>query len=191
MDITWQWIVSQIFALIGLVYLCFSFQQKTSIKLILLRNIATLHVFTGLCFLGNLSAIIMCGAGIVRNAVSLYFSFKPKTKNIIRYLLFLIIAILLVVLNIIFWENYYNLLSIFLGLMLIYTFMQVKPAKIRIWSIISGVVAIVYFCLLFSPINIIIEYVGVISALVGIIRLDRNKNKEKSFDIIINCIKNK
>ena len=191
MDITWQWIVSQIFALIGLVYLCFSFQQKTSIKLILLRNIATLHVFTGLCFLGNLSAIIMCGAGIVRNAVSLYFSFKPKTKNIIRYLLFLIIAIILVVLNIIFWENYYNLLSIFLGLMLIYTFMQVNPAKIRIWSIISGVVAIVYFCLLFSPINIIIEFVGVISALVGIIRLDRNKNKEKSFDIIINCIKNK
>ncbi|MBQ8844463.1 MAG: YgjV family protein [Clostridia bacterium] len=189
--ITWQWIVSQIFALIGLIYLCFSFQQKTSIRLILLRNIATLHVFTGLCFLGNLSAIIMCGAGIIRNAVSLYFSIKPETKNVIKYFLFSIISLLLVALNIIFWENYYNLFSIFIGLMLIYTFMQVNPAKIRVWSIISGVFAVVYFCLLFSPINIVIELVGVISAIVGIIRLDRNKNKDKSFDIIINCIKNK
>ena len=37
MDITWQWIVNQIFAFIGLIFVIISFQQKSTKKLLFLR----------------------------------------------------------------------------------------------------------------------------------------------------------
>lgn len=86
MEITWQWIVNQIFAFIGLIFVIFSFQQKSTKKLIILRNFATGFVFIGLCFLGNISAIIFCGAGVIRNLVSLYFAYKPNSKKSVKYL---------------------------------------------------------------------------------------------------------
>ena len=68
MVITTNWIINQFFAFIALIICVISFQQKTTKKLLLLRNFATLSCFVGLCFLGNISAIIMCGADIIRNS---------------------------------------------------------------------------------------------------------------------------
>ena len=172
---TWQWIVNQVFAFIGLIFVILSFQQKTSYKLILLRNIATLFVFIGLCFLGNLSAIIMCGAGVFRNIVSLYFAIKPNSKKMKKYIASVIIVILLVILNIIFWNSWFNLYSMILGAFNVYTFMQEKPSTIRKCSVIAEILAITYYSLLFTPVNIVIECFGLGSAIVGIIRLDIKK----------------
>ena len=108
---TWQWIVSQIFAFIGLVFVVISFQQKSSVKLLIFRNIATLFVFIGLCFLGNVSAIIFCGVGAIRNLVALYFAYKPDSSKILKYILSGLLILTLVVLNIIYWKNLYNLYS--------------------------------------------------------------------------------
>ena len=175
MDFTWQWITNQILAFIGLIFVIISFQQKTTYKLILLRNIATLFVFIGLCFLGNISAIIMCGAGVIRNIVSLYFAIKPNTNKIKKYISSILIVGLLILLNIIFWNNWYNLYSIILGAFNVFTFMQEKPSAIRICSVIAEILAITYFSLLFTPVNIVIESIGLISAIVGIMRLDIKK----------------
>lgn len=175
MDVTWQWVVNQAFAFIGLIFVVTSFQQKTTLKLISLRNLATLFVFIGLCFLGNISAIIMCGAGVIRNLVSLYFAIKPTTKKSLKYIASIAIVILLIILNIIYWNNWYNLYSIILGAFNVYTFMQEKPSKIRICSVIAEIMAITYYTLLFTPVNIVIECIGLISAIVGIIRLDIKK----------------
>lgn len=172
MDFTWQWIVNQVFAFIGLIFVIISFQQKTTYKLILLRNLATLFVFIGLCFLGNISAIIMCGAGVIRNLVSLYFAIKPNTKKSKKYIASLVIVCLLIILNIIFWNNWYNLYSIILGAFTVFTFMQEKSSTIRKCSVIVEVLSITYYGLLYTPVNVVIECVGLISAVVGIIRLD-------------------
>ena len=178
MEITWQWITNQIFAFIGLIFVVFSFQQKSTKKLLILRNFATLFVFIGLCFLGNISAIIMCGAGVIRNLVTLYFAIKQDTKNTIKLIASILIILLLVVLNIIYWQNWYNLYSILLGTMSVFTFMQKKASSIRKLSVINEILSITYFGLLLSPINIVIEFIGLISAVIGIIRLDINKKKK-------------
>ena len=176
MEITWQWIVNQIFAFIGLIFVIISFQQKSTKKLLFLRNFATGFVFIGLCFLGNISAIIFCGAGVIRNLVSLYFAYKPNTKKTIKYIASILIVLLLITLNIIYWNNLFNLYSIMLGTLAVITFMQEKSSTIRKLSVVNEILSITYYTLLMSPTNIIIEVVGLISAIVGIIRLDI-KNK--------------
>ena len=174
---TWQWITNQILAFVGLVFVVISNQQKTSYKLLLMRTIATFFVFAGLCFLGNISAIIMCSAGIIRNFVSLYFAIKPNSKKSIKYISSGFIIILLIILNIIFWNNWLNLYSIILGSFNVYTFMQEKASTIRKCSVIAEILAITYYSLLLTPVNIIIECFGLVSAIVGIIRLDlKRKN---------------
>ena len=39
----------------------------------------------------------------------------------------------------------------------------------------AEILAIIYYAILLSPTNVIIEIIGLISAIVGIIRLDLNK----------------
>ena len=175
---SWNWIVNQILAFCGLVFVVISFQQKDSKKLLIYRNIATLFVFIGLCFLGNVSAIIFCGVGALRNLIALYFAFKPDIKKIIKVVLSSLLVITLLVLNIVCWKNYMNLFSIFLGTLAVVTFMQSKASVIRKLSVVMEIFSIIYYSLLLSPTNVVIEVIGLTSAVIGIIRLDL-KNKEK------------
>lgn len=175
--ITTNWIINQIFAFIALIICVISFQQKTTKRLLLLRNFATLSCFIGLCFLGNISAIIMCLAGVIRNIVSLYFSYKPNTKKIYKIISSVLIVLFLIMLNIVYWTNYYNILSIIVGTFAVITFMQEKPSAIRKLSIVTEILYIIYYGLLLSPLNVVIETVGLTSAVIGIIRLDRKSVK--------------
>ena len=177
---TWQWIVNQIFAFVGLVFVVISFQQKYSKKLIIFRNFATLFVFIGLCFLGNVSAIIFCGAGVIRNLITLYFAYKPNTSKKIKYASSALLILLIIILNIIYWNNLFNLYSIVLGSMAVITFMQTKASTIRKLSVFTEILSIIYYALLLSPTNVIIEVIGLTSAVVGIIRLDIKKSNIKT-----------
>ena len=177
MDFTWQWITSQVFAFIGLVFIIISFQQKNSKELLILRNIATIFVVVGLCFLGNTSAIIFSGIGEIRNLVMLYFACKPDTKKSIKYVSSALIVLLLIILNIVYWKNFYNLYSIMLGILAVITFMQEKASTIRKFSVVAEIAAIIYYSLLMSPTNVMIEIAGLISIIVGIIRLDLKKDE--------------
>jgi len=172
---TKQWIINQIFAFIGLVFVTISFQQKDSKKLIILRNFATLSVFIGLCFLGNISAIIFCGAGVIRNLITLYFAYKPNSNKYLKYISSVLLVLLIIVLNIIYWKNLFNLYSILLGTIAVITFMQTKASTIRKMSVVAEILSIIYYSLLLSPTNVAIEVIGLISAIVGIIRLDIKK----------------
>ena len=55
--------------------------------------------------------------------------------------------------------------------------MQNEAATIRKLSVFLEVLSITYYSLLLSPTNVAIEVIGLTSAIVGIIRLDRNKKK--------------
>ena len=176
---TWQWITNQILAFVGLIFVVISFQQKDSKRLLIFRNIATLFVFVGLCFLGNYSAIIFCGVGVLRNLVTLYFAYEPNTKRIVKYIASAILISLLILFNIIFWKNYLNIFSIVLGTLAIVTFMQAKASTIRKLSVVMEILSITYYSILFTPTNIAIEVIGLISAIVGIVRLDIKKKEGK------------
>lgn len=170
-----EWILNQVFAFIGLIFVVISYQQNDSKKLIIFRNIATLFVFIGLIIYGNVSAIIFCGVGAIRNLVALYFAYKPNTNKIYKYIAAVVLSLILVVLNIIYWKNYLNIFSIVIGILAIITFMQNKASTIRKLSVSLEILSISYYGLLLSPTNVAIEVIGLISAIIGILRLDREK----------------
>lgn len=174
---TWQWIVNQVFAFIGLIFVIILYQQKDLKKMVILRNFATLFVFIGLCFLGNVSAILFCIVGLIRNLITLYYAYKPNYNKELKYISSVLLILLLIVLNIIYWNNFMNLFSIILGSLSVITFMQTKPSTVRKMSVILKILSIIYYTLLLSPTNIVIEIIGVTSAIVGIIRLDRKESE--------------
>ena len=158
-------------------WIVISFQQKDSKKLIIPRNFANLFVFIGLCFLGSTSAIIFCGAGVIRNLITLYFAYKSDTKKVLKYVSSALLILLTIILNIIYWKNYYNLYSIVLGTTTVITFMQTKASTIHQFSVVVLTLSIVYYILLLSPMNVVITVTGLISNIIGIIRLDIRRTK--------------
>jgi len=124
MHVDFNWIVSQILAFIALVLVIVSFQQNDAKRLLVFRKIATFFSFIGFCFFGNIFSVVMCGGGGICNLTSLYFVTKEKVNKNIKLLASILIVILLIVLNIIYWENIYNIFSIAVVTMNVVTFMQ-------------------------------------------------------------------
>lgn len=174
---SWQWYVSQALALVGLVFVVISTQQKSTKKYILFYTIATVVVVIGLCFLGETSALILSGAGIIRNIISLYFACNENANKKIKWVAVSFVLVLIVGLNIVFWQNYLNILSILVGVLLVVCFIQKTPSLMRKWMVVAEIVSIVYYSLLLAPMNVAIEVFGLVSAIVGIIRLDLKREK--------------
>ena len=65
--------------------------------------------------------------------------------------------------------------AISIGILAIITFMQTKASTIRKLSVSLEILSISYYGLLLSPTNVAIEVIGLISAIIGILRLDREK----------------
>ncbi len=176
---SWQWWTAQGFAFVGLIFIIISFQQKSTIKLVWFKFVSTFCVFVGFLFFGNIPAILMNGAGVLRNSVAVYFAYKPQTNKAYKYIAGGMIVSLLVALNIVFWKDYFNLYSMILGTAFVFTYLQPTAGRIRYFSIVSETGAVVYYSLLFAPMNIAIEATGLISAIVGIFRIDRPERFER------------
>lgn len=172
---TIEWIINQVFATIGLLFVILAFQQKEAKRIILFYTLATLFVLIGMCVYGNVSSIILCAVGLLRNLVTLYYAYKPDTKRIVKLIASIILIAMLITFNIIFWDNYLNILSMVIGITAVITFMQKNAAIIRKLSVLFELLLVTYFALLLSPINVIMEILGLTSVIVGIIRLDIKK----------------
>ena len=65
-----------------------------------------------------------------------------------------------------------NIFSIVLGTLAIVAFIQKKASTIRKLSVVMEILSITYYAILFTPTNVVIEVIGLISVIIGIIRLD-------------------
>ena len=108
---------------------------------------------------------------------ALYVLYRPNKTA--KWVMSGVIVALLIILNIVFWENYLNIFSIVFGISMVISFMQKEAKTIRKISILVGIIGITYYALLQTPINIVIEAVGMGSAIVGIIRLDIGQNPKQ------------
>ena len=117
----------------------------------------------------------MIGMGFIRSVILLILSYKAELSKLIKWSVFAVLAVSLVVLNIIFWENYLSLLSIAVGMAFLTAFIQSKPANVRRVSIAAASLAIIFYILMFLPVNAVINVSVLISSVVGLVRLDRRK----------------
>lgn len=177
---TWQWFVSQGFALVALIFIVIANQQKNTLKYVWIYNFGTLSIFASVLFLGDVSAIILNAMGIIRGIIAIYFAYKPNTKPLVKTTTGVIIVIMLIVLNIVFWTNYLSIFSMVIGTLLVVTFLQNSPKLIRRWMVLTEILLVTYYIILLSPISVALELFGLISTVVGIIRLDLHKNNNQN-----------
>lgn len=177
---SWQWWVSQGFGLVTLVIIAISMQQKCKVRLMWFRVFAVCVALVGVSFLGALSAIIMVGAGVISNLVLLYLAYKPDAHKVIKFGSGFFVVMLVVVLNIIFWENYLSGMSIAVGILMFIACLPEKAATVRKLLIPAQVLIVTYWILLLAPIQAVVDIVVFVSAIVGIVRLDMKKSGNES-----------
>jgi len=179
--INWQWWVSQALATVSVIFCITAMQQKTTTNMLWHRTIYSLLIFGGGCFLGKLPAMIMMGVAFVRNGVLLGLSYKgEKVSKLLKWSIFGVLAASLIALNIVFWENLLSALSIVVGLAFLTAFIQSKPVNVRRVSIGASLLAIVFYILVFSPVNAVINVAVLISSIVGLVRFDKKIDKKKA-----------
>jgi len=172
---TWQWWVCQAFSTVSIIFCITAMQQRKTTDILWHRSIFSLLLFGGVCFLGKWPAMIMIGMGFVRSVILLILSYKTEISKLVKWSVFAVLAVSLVALNIIFWENYLSLLSIAVGMAFLTAFIQSNPANVRRVSILAASLAIVFYILMFLPVNAVINISVLVSSIVGLARLDRKK----------------
>jgi E3 ubiquitin-protein ligase DOA10 len=176
---TWQWWVAQILLSVVLLLVVVSMQQRTAVRLLWWRWIATATCFIALIFLGSIPALIVCTAGIIRNSVALYFAYKPKTPTYIKWIASILIVAMLITLNAIFWEGYLTVLTMIFAIGFLIMFMQRKPSTTRLIGLVVYPIGITFNILILSPMGTALELFALLSTIVAIFRLDI-KNKATS-----------
>lgn len=176
----WNWWVSQGLALLGLVFVVIAMQQRETKPLLWYRVIAVTVIVIGLCFLGNVSAIILGGSGLVQLFVALLFAYKPSIKPEFKLITAALLAVSVIALNIIFWGGYLSIMAMVYGVGALAATLQKKASTIRKLTVIICMLGIVYYGLLLAPINAVMEGIALISAAVGIIRLDIKRERKEA-----------
>ncbi|MDR0462153.1 MAG: YgjV family protein [Christensenellaceae bacterium] len=176
---TWQWWVSQGFALIGLVCLVASMQQKGRVKILSWNLCAACAMFTSCCFLWKFSAMILMGVSSVRSVTALLFAMYPKTNRWIFLITNVVLGSAIIALNVIFWQGWLSILSIIIGIGFILAFAQTKPKNIRRTIAPVRLISTTYYCFLLAPINAVIEITAFVSTAIGMIRYDRKTRLQK------------
>ena len=175
--LSWQWYVSQGLTNVAIIF-CITAMQKTKLTDMLWhRSLYSLLLFAGVCFLGELPAMIMIGIGFVRTLVLLILSYKENATQRTRVIIFVTLALALIGLNIGFWEGWLSALSIAVGILFLLAFIQTQSKNVRRVTIVASSVAIVFYLLSFMLVNALINLAVLISTIVGILRLDKRERK--------------
>lgn len=183
---TWQWWVAQTFVLIALALVIVSTQQKSAIRICFFKGVSTVFSCIGVCFMGQLSAIVLNAVGIARSAMAIYFAYKPDLKHHIKVTLTSALMTILIALNIVFWQGLQSILCMVVGILSIIAYIQTNPKMIRIMVFSLSIISCIYYLLIQSPMNAVIDMFGFISSLIGIIRFDlKNENNPNNIDEIL------
>lgn len=150
-------------------------QQKSRISILSWNLAAAVAMFISCCCLWQFSAMILMGVSSVRSVTALIFAIKPNVKKWIFITTNVVLALSIIVFNIVFWNGYLSIFSIIIGIGSIISFAQVKPKNIRLTIAPIQVISTIYYILMLAPINAMIELTALISAIVGMIRLDFKK----------------
>jgi len=192
-NMTLQWWVAQTFATVSIIFAVSAMLQKETTGILWHRSIYALLVFGGGVFLGKASVMIMLGVAFVRNLILLLLAHKNSDKAAfqrIKWATFALLAASLIALNLLFWESYLSILSMADGLIFLTAFIQSRPVNVRRITVLGALSSIVFFVLVFSPVNVVINLAVLISSIVGLVKLD-SKNKKTKNEIFVKKEKEK
>ena len=182
MELTLTYVLSQVFIIINYVLLMATYQLKNRKTVLIFNCVSMIAEGLSYIFLSDWSGLAMVFVGIIRNLIFMIDekrngkSDRITKKDIIILIVLYVIAIISAIYT---YEGFWSLMSVFATMLFTYSVWQ-KKTKIYIILVIPvGLVWIIYNIYIVSLFGIILETLLLISAIIGIVR----ENKEKKIGV--------
>lgn len=167
-------IMAQIFAIIALIFMFFSYQKKSKKDFLFLQIF--MNIFFGIQYflLNAFSALVSNIISIVKSAIF----YKYETENTkIPFSIFCIFEFIILISGILTYNGLFSIIPIIIALMYTYGTLQNKLTNTYKTGVLAAVLWIIYNYLVGAYASIIGSIIELISSIVGLIRLTNNKDK--------------
>lgn len=174
-------IPAQIVGIFGIISAILIYQQKTRKGLMITKLISDIFWVFHYLILCAYSGLAVCILAVLRELIFINRGRRKWANHIIWPILFILAAIGTTILT---WEGFISLLTCVASILSVITFWIGNPRLTRILILPTATLMIIYDVFSGSYTGMINESITLVSALVGIVRLDTKRNKKSDHNII-------
>lgn len=177
MELTLEYILSQVFVIISYFLLVLSYQAKSRKNILILSNISLVANGIAYIFLQAYTGLAMCFVALLRNIIFMIDekrngkSDKISKKDIIILAVLYLISLLSTVYT---YDGFLSLLSVFATMLYTYSVWQKKTSVYKLLGLPMGILWITYNIYIMSIFGIILETILTISATYGYFKEKKN-----------------
>lgn len=178
MELSLEYILSQVFIIISYLFLMLSYQAKTRKTILTYSFISLIANEISYVFLQAYTGLAMCFVALLRNIIFMIDekrngkSDKISKKDIIILAVLYLISLLSTVYT---YDGFLSLLSVFATMLYTYSVWQKKTTIYKILGLPIGILWIAYNIYIMSIFGIILETILTISAIYGYFKEKKNK----------------
>ncbi len=180
MQITYAYILSQLFVIFYYLIVISTYQLKNRRTILVLNLIAVLIMGVSYYLLSAYTGVAMVIVGAIRN-ILFYFDFsgdKENTKIGIKNIMELIfITFILIILTIYTYDGFFSLMSVFATYLYTLSIWQKNTKVYKIFGIPVGLTGVLYNIYIFSVLGIVLESISFLSAIIGFCREMKSTKK--------------
>lgn len=178
MELTLQYILSQVFVIISYFLLVLSYQAKSRKNILVLSNISLVANGIAYVFLQAYTGLAMCFVAIVRNVIFLIDEkINGKTEKIEKKdtVILAILYLISVISTIFTYDGILSLIPVVITMIYTYSVWQKKTSVYKLLGLPMGILWIAYNIYIMSIFGIILETILTISAVYGYFKEKKNK----------------
>lgn len=162
-------VIAQIVSVITIITTVLALFQKEKFKTMILFTISNLSMMATYSLLGRWLSLILVGIASVRTFIYYLYAVKNLKPN---YIVMVAFEVVLVIVSILLWEDYLDLLMLINLCMLTYMTWQDNMKLIRAGYVVSALLLITYDILVKAYVGMISEVILLVSSAISIIRYD-------------------
>ena len=178
MELTLEYILSQVFIIISYLFLVLSYQAKTRKTILTYSFVSLIANGMSYVFLQAYTGLAMCFVALFRNIIFMIDekrngkSEEISKKDIIILAVLYLISLVSTVFT---YDGFLSLLSVFATMLYTYSVWQKKTTIYKILGLPIGILWIAYNIYIMSIFGIILETILTISAIYGYFKEKKNK----------------
>lgn len=178
MELTLEYILSQVFIIISYLFLVLSYQAKTRKTILTYSFVSLIANGISYVFLQAYTGLAMCFVALFRNIIFMVDEKKNGKSEEISKKDIVILAVLYLislVSTVFTYDGFLSLLSVFATMLYTYSVWQKKTTIYKILGLPIGILWIAYNIYIMSIFGIILETILTISAIYGYFKEKKNK----------------
>lgn len=178
MELTLEYILSQVFIVISYLFLVLTYQSKSRKNILIYSFISLIANGISYIFLQAYTGLAMCFVAIFRNIIFMIDEKRNGKSDDIKKkdVLILIVLYAISIISTVFtYDGFLSLLSVFATMLYTYSVWQKKTSIYKILGLPIGILWIAYNIYIMSIFGIILETILTISAIYGYCREKKNQ----------------